>query len=46
MNWRRESALDLYNPLLSMFPFLSPWLYARTSEAARGYCGAPAHFGA
>jgi SPW repeat len=34
VKWRRESALDLYNLLLAMFLFISPWLFARASEAA------------
>ena len=34
IKWRRESALDLYNLLLSMFLFISPWLFARANEAA------------
>ena len=31
-NRRRESALDLYILLLSVFLFISPWLFARVSE--------------
>jgi hypothetical protein len=34
IKWRRESVLDLYNLLLSMFLFVSPWLFARASETA------------
>ena len=32
IKWRRESALDLYILLLSVFLFISPWLFARASE--------------
>jgi hypothetical protein len=34
INWRRESVLDFYNLLLSMFLFLSPWFFARANETA------------
>jgi len=34
IKWRRESALDIYNLLLSVFLFISPWLFARANEAA------------
>lgn len=32
--WRHESVLDLYNLLLAIFLFVSPWLFARTNGAA------------
>jgi SPW repeat-containing protein len=32
--WRRESVLDLYNLLLAMFLFISPWLFARANGTA------------
>jgi hypothetical protein len=32
--WRRESVLDLYNLLLAMFLFVSPWLFLNGSEKA------------
>ncbi len=32
--WRRESVLDLYNLLLAMFLFVSPWLSARANGTA------------
>lgn len=33
-NWRRESALDVYNLLLAMFLLISPWLFARANGTA------------
>jgi hypothetical protein len=33
--WRRESVLDVYNCVLALFLFVSPWLFAFASEAAR-----------
>src|SRR6516164_9628282 len=32
--WRKESVLDLYNLLLAIFLFVSPWLLARASGTA------------
>lgn len=32
--WRREAALDLYNLVLAMFLFASPWLFARANGVA------------
>ncbi len=32
--WRNESVLDLYNLLLAMFLFISPWLFARANGTA------------
>jgi hypothetical protein len=32
--WRNESVLDLYNLLLAIFLFVSPWFLARASGAA------------
>ncbi len=32
--WRPESVLDLYNLLLAMFLFISPWLFARANGTA------------
>ena len=32
--WRRESVLDLYNLLLAMFLFVSPWLFLSASGKA------------
>jgi hypothetical protein len=32
--WRQESFLDLYNLVLAMFLFLSPWFFARSNGAA------------
>ncbi len=32
--WRHEAALDLYNLLLAMFLFISPWLFARANATA------------
>jgi hypothetical protein len=34
IKWRRESVLDLYNLLLSMFLFIAPWLFARANVTA------------
>lgn len=33
--WRRESVLDLYNFLLAVLLFVSPWLFRLTNGAAR-----------
>jgi hypothetical protein len=33
--WRRESALDVYTGSFGLFLFVSPWLFAYASEAAR-----------
>jgi hypothetical protein len=33
--WRREAALDIYNLVLGVFLFLSPWLFTMTRETAR-----------
>lgn len=35
LKWRRESALDVYNLLLALFLFVTPWLFAYTNEGAR-----------
>jgi hypothetical protein len=32
--WRQRSVLDLYNLLLAMFLFISPWLFARANGTA------------
>jgi hypothetical protein len=32
--WRAESVLDLYNLLLAMMLFASPWYFARASQTA------------
>jgi SPW repeat len=32
--WRPESVLDLYNLLLAMFLFISPWLFAHANRTA------------
>lgn len=32
--WRRESVLDLYNLLLAVFLFVSPWLFALANRTA------------
>jgi len=32
--WRQRSVLDLYNLLLAMLLFLSPWLFARANGTA------------
>jgi hypothetical protein len=32
--WRQRSVLDLYNLLLAMFLFVSPWLFARANGTA------------
>jgi hypothetical protein len=32
--WRAESVLDLYNLLLAMLLFASPWFFARASQTA------------
>jgi hypothetical protein len=32
--WRRESVLDLYNLLLAMFLFVSPWLFVSANGKA------------
>lgn len=32
--WRAESVLDLYNLLLAMLLFVSPWFFARGSQTA------------
>ncbi|MBV9562411.1 MAG: SPW repeat protein [Bradyrhizobium sp.] len=34
-NWRRESALDLYNLLLAVLLLASPWLFALTNSAGK-----------
>jgi hypothetical protein len=33
--WRRESVLDLYNLLLAVVLFASPWLFALTNPAGK-----------
>ena len=33
--WRRESVLDLYNCLLALFLFVSPWLFGYSGADAR-----------
>jgi hypothetical protein len=33
--WRKESILDLYNLLLSLFLFVTPWLFAYRNADAR-----------
>ena len=35
LKWRRESALDVYNLVLALFLFVTPWLFAYASEDAR-----------
>lgn len=32
--WRSEAVLDLYNLLLAMFLFISPWFFARANGTA------------
>jgi SPW repeat len=32
--WRRESALDVYNLMLAAFLLISPWLFARANATA------------
>jgi hypothetical protein len=32
--WRRESALDVYNLVLAAFLLISPWLFARANATA------------
>jgi SPW repeat len=33
--WRRESALDVYNLILALFLFFTPWLFGYASEGAK-----------
>jgi hypothetical protein len=35
LKWRKESVLDLYNLLLALFLFLTPWLFAYRNEDAK-----------
>ena len=35
LKWRRESALDVYNLLLALFLFATPWLFAYANEDAK-----------
>src|SRR6202020_1942817 len=35
LEWRRESALDVYTGSFGFFLFASPWLFAYASERAR-----------
>ena len=35
LKWRRESVLDLYNLMLAVFIFVTPWLFAYANEDAR-----------
>jgi SPW repeat len=35
LKWRRESVLDVYNLLLAVFLFVTPWLFAYANEDAR-----------
>ena len=35
LKWRRESALDIYNLILALFLFVTPWLFAYADEGAR-----------
>lgn len=34
-HWRRESIIDVYQLVLGVFLFLSPWLFAYTRSASR-----------
>lgn len=35
LKWRRESVLDIYNLVLALFLFVSPWLFAYASPDAK-----------
>ena len=35
LKWRRESVLDIYNLVLALFLFITPWLFAYANEDAR-----------
>jgi hypothetical protein len=35
LKWRRESVLDIYNLLLGLFLFVTPWLFSYANEDAR-----------
>lgn len=35
LKWRRESVLDIYNLVLALFLFVTPWLFAYANEDAK-----------
>jgi SPW repeat len=35
LKWRREAVLDIYNLLLGLFLFVTPWLFSYANEGAR-----------
>jgi hypothetical protein len=35
LKWRRESVFDIYNLLLALFLFVTPWLFAYSNADAR-----------
>lgn len=35
LKWRGKSALDIYNLVLALFLFVTPWLFAYANESAR-----------
>ncbi|MFY9954861.1 SPW repeat protein [Bradyrhizobium sp.] len=35
LKWRRESVLDIYNLVLALFLFVTPWLFTYANEDAK-----------
>ena len=35
LKWRREAVFDIYNLLLALFLFMTPWLFAYANEDAK-----------